>query len=611
MTAQLELDKTFGSTVVSYGTIKVRVVVLKPKPIEEQGEASTEETTIADEDPILESDSSPLSGYLEKSKGKRCVVFLINGQCHDSWDNTFISRDLGFKYLRSRTMIIVDLDGLSNDAFAEIVQGSRQGLFPGKILNAISDRLVSTLKKDPDLMRLQTEAEQAITELQTGDEVVRHQLDELIDEHHAAASHLNVGDREGGARSSTQVLSFGKDKEQGVVVHAKPSVGDVGTPPVLVSNPLISSIRLRPDEAKKLELRSNPDNPVSEFENFEARVIPPIEGLTVSVKTSPNGRQIDFLYQAPSDLDDDEYPITTSFQAYAKYKGYEELRAFERDLVISLPGPRPPNVPPVLTVTPTFIRVASRQPIKLVSGGPSTHVRVRWDGEDSLALGAPPQWSFQAHCLTLSSYPSINFSQPKQGRFELLLDTPHGLLTNQELQFEVIAEGPEGRRLTALFVGRVIEPPVLPEPRLVTEEAPGPSAQRRPPYELRYIQEENWGSPTCWGELTWTKDEVGAFTEPTATAPLTLLINQDFEGLKKFREGLIKRQLTETVIQERQTRYSAHIAFHLYQMYRFKKAQTERQEASQDEVRVPQDADMRFEINRVAETLIRLMEVSR
>ena len=61
------------------------------------------------------------------SRGKRCVVFLVNGQRQDSLDNSFIVQDLGFKYLRNRMMIAVDVDGLTPEAIGKMMQGSRQG----------------------------------------------------------------------------------------------------------------------------------------------------------------------------------------------------------------------------------------------------------------------------------------------------------------------------------------------------------------------------------------------------------------------------------------------------------------------------------------------------
>ncbi len=58
--------------------------------------------------------------------------------------------DLEFKFLRDRTMVIVDLDGLSESAMSEIMQGSRQGLYQGKVYAAIKSRIIQTLKSNPD-----------------------------------------------------------------------------------------------------------------------------------------------------------------------------------------------------------------------------------------------------------------------------------------------------------------------------------------------------------------------------------------------------------------------------------------------------------------------------
>ena len=67
--------------------------------------------------PLPSAGKKPTDTYLESTKrGKECCVFLINGQRQDAWDDTFIERDLGLKYLRHRTLIVVDLDGLKNEA---------------------------------------------------------------------------------------------------------------------------------------------------------------------------------------------------------------------------------------------------------------------------------------------------------------------------------------------------------------------------------------------------------------------------------------------------------------------------------------------------------------
>jgi hypothetical protein len=195
------------------------------------------------------------------------------------------------------------------------------------------------------------------------------------------------------------------------------------------------------------------------------------------------------------------------------------------------------------------------------------------------------------------------------GKFEVILDTPHGLLTGERLDFELEAVGPSGQRLLTTFVGEVASIPE-PEPRRVSLKAPEPVAQRRPPYDLKYLWESDWTSPTCWGERAWTKDDPAAYTEPTESSPLTLLINEDFEGVKLFREAMLRRSLDEATIKERITRYTAHIAFHLYQMYRFVRTQRETQ-ATDDNAHVPSEDEQKLEISRVAAPLLKIMEVSR
>jgi hypothetical protein len=611
--AAVALAKSWLSEVpASYWKMRIRVVVLNPKA-SASPEENLEQLTSAELDDVgslTETGRSPLDSYLERpTRGRQCVMFLVHGQRHEGWDNSFIVSDLGFKYLKNRTMVIVELDGLAPEAIAEVVQGSRQGLYKGNVLHAIRERIVATLKSDPDLKRLQAEAEQKIAELEAGDEAVKTKLDQLIEEHHATASHPTGGGQEPGALSGVEPLAPGEPRPQDVVVGALPDVGEPGIEPVLLTEPPTTLIRLRPQSERTLVLRTRPE---SEWPNVKAitqQMKPVIDGLAVEITSGENSGNLKLLFVEPDDLDVEDYPIETMLSVFARLRGYPEPRMIDKKILINKASPPPPPPPPILREDPTFLRVVSRQPVKLLPGGPSTHVKLRWDGEDWLASGSHPIWLFRARCLSLSTFPVIAFSKPVGGRFELLLDSLHGLPSGEQLDFKVEAVGPRDRKLSALFSGDVLETVSELPPRTVTATPPEPASHRRPPYELKYVEERDWDKGTCWGESDWTKEDSGCFTEPTEGSPLVLLVNKDSELLKTYREEMIKRQLDENTVKARLTRYTAHTAFHLYQMYRSLKAKREFQTLD-ERVHVPDDTEMQDEINRVATTLIKLMQVA-
>jgi hypothetical protein len=116
-----------GIPVADLGTISIRVIVLPAK--QKKGAAPEPDPVLPldlkeDEDLLFDKAATPLGSYLEHSKGKRCVVFLVNGQRQESLDNSFIVQELGFKYLRNRMMIAVDVDGLKPEAIGKMMQGA-------------------------------------------------------------------------------------------------------------------------------------------------------------------------------------------------------------------------------------------------------------------------------------------------------------------------------------------------------------------------------------------------------------------------------------------------------------------------------------------------------
>jgi hypothetical protein len=606
-----ELDKMVASAVSEgYGTMSIRLVVLKKNQDNStEGESDVPADLGLEEVlPKNKKEKTPVDSFLEEpSRGKECCVFLINGQRQDAWDNSFIVRELDKKYLRNRTLIIVDLDGLKPEAIADLMCGDRQGFKQGEVYHAIWTRLVATLKKDPDLERLEADAEREISELRTGDEAVKEALDQLIEAHHAHAERALRGNGQPGAGSG-RGTSLGLDQPTHVVVGPQ-AAGTPATGPYLVGTPSANVVRLHPGEPVTLTVTSTPPSAWTDVGQVQVDVAPAIDGVDVQPERTHAGLKVGLRFHEPEDWEEDQYPIETMLRVTAIVKGYEEPRLLERRIVITKPSDdqkKRKKKQVILRDDPTFLRVTSRQPVPLTPGGADMHVRLRWDGKDGLTMGSPPAWTFTARCATLPDFPPMTFSKPSGGRFELLIQALMSLTAGQQLEFEVEAVGPRDTTLKASFTAQVVSPP---DPRRIKKTAPEPSSQRRRP-KLHYIKQPEWLEKPCWDDTPWTVEDAGCFREPTESMPLVLIINEDMGLLAEYQESLKtrKRKLEAATIKQRVTRYTSHVAFHLYQMYLHMSEAQEAQKLDRT-VTLPTAEQMRGEINRVAATLIKVMDV--
>jgi len=612
----IELDQQLTSEVSDgYGTLAIRVVVVTPR---QPGDES-EEVNLANEfddheenEPDDDKKGGPLSSYLEKKTyGKWCAVFLINGQRHDAWDNTFISRDLEFKFLRDRTMVIVDLDGLAESAMSEIMQGSRQGLYQSKVYAAIRTRIIQTLKSNPELRQLQVDAEQKALDMKAGDEAVKTKLNQLIEGHHLTAQTDGTGNASGGIQEVSGGLFGNGLRDQSVVM-----LGATGQPadlPVLITIPLLNAVRIRAGESKEVVIVAGPSTAWADINDFKVEIVSDDEHLTGEVKKQTDRATVMVRFAA-TDYSDEDFPVMGELQAFARFKDKPEPRALKLPIVVTK-KPTPPD-PIELLDAPTFLRVRNRQPVRLVPGT-TVHVRMQWDGKSSLLRGANPLWKFTARCTSLDTFPKIGFGYANDGGLTFILCPPNELLLGSKLDFEVIATGPGEAQLTAIFSALVVDPTAKqsPTPRLIAGSAPPTVGQRRPPYELKYINKKEWDNPNlpCFqGGGAWTENDAGCFHEPTATQPLLLLVvNEDMGLLKNFREGMLKRKppLDPKTITDRTNRYISYVAFHLYQMYGEKKRLEKSTSPSPDAPQPTTETDMRAEINRVGTTVMKVMEL--
>jgi hypothetical protein len=71
----------------------------------------------------------------------------------------------------------------------------------------------------------------------------------------------------------------------------------------------------------------------------------------------------------------------------------------------------------------------------------------------------------------------------------------------------------------------------------------------------------------------------------------------------------VGKKLVESEMQSRLAKYTSHVAFHLYQMYQ--QTVPTGQGAGDESRRDPEPEQQRAEINRVAMTVLKLMQVSR
>jgi hypothetical protein len=530
-------------------------------------------------------------------------------------DNTFIVQQLGFKYLRKRMMIIVEVDGLHQEYLGELMQGSRQHFYQGRVWEAISSRLSATLKGDPDLQKLEEEAEAEVAELEAGDQKVKEALDTLIEAHHQYADHVTKGSGlEPGNQDVEALLGSAPPVPESLVSLLNPDQGEPSDYPVLVSTPDTTSLWLKPGIERTLTIGAQPSNAWPAVASIAHTLDSKVPELHIAEERSATGFTLKLRFDPPDDFDDDDYPVRTTLRVFARFNGFKEPRELAVALTMK-PASPPPEL--ILLDDPTFIRVSTRQPVRLWTGGADTHVRVRWNGKDDLALAPSPKWSFKATCITPSraGLPTT-FSQPHKGRFSLLVSLAPDAQVGEELRFEIVATGPDGKTLSTAFDAVVAEKPERPkpEPRMVSGKVPT-GASRRPPYDLKYVEREHWDNGTCFGGEDWTAEDAGAYQEPTDKQPLTLLINKDMAALEAFRNHLVARKLSENEIQTRLLKYTSHVAYHLYQMYqysqRFAGQVSVPGQEDDSQGRAPTPSEQRSEIHRVSMTLLNLMQISR
>lgn len=609
------LDKSFFTPLdPDLGTITIRLVVLPRAKLEVIPDQEAWTLPVGPDDGAEDVDSAgdsgairrPVESFLESSKrGKWVAVFLVNGQRQHALDNTFISRDLDLKYLRHRMFVVVDVDGMSEQAKASLMHGSRQSFYQGETYHALYQRLIATLKDDPDLARLEEAAEEEISSLRGGDAAVKAALDDLIHEHGQHGRSREGTDRPGSRNRQPDPRGALMERHQ-VVVEGR-DIGEATDGPTLRMSPDVTVIRLHPDEEQELLFFTRPTEPGA-VERLTLDFDIPLPELQVRQTPVSDGVAVHLIYAEPKDDTEPNYPLRTTLRAVATLKGESDPRVVTCKVMIAPRARRPrrPPTPVALHDPPTYLRLITRQPITMTVQGPDAHIKLRWDGRDELIANSAWRLAvYEGGSQTPVS--GAAFTMPFEGRFELVLPVPPEAEVGTGMSWRVDAIGSDGTTLSASFGTLVIEPL---NPRRVTAEIRG-GADSPNDYDIKYLKREDWGSCPCFEAQVWTGNDPGSFEIATGDRGLRLLINEDFQPFLDFKEDLTRRRLAEATISQRTLRYTTHLAFHLWQMSQALKArQLERQKAAtEDEAPAQISGDeLSAEIRRVATTLLQVME---
>jgi hypothetical protein len=442
----------------------------------------------------------------------------MNGQRHHGLDNSFIVNELKMKYLRKRMITLIDLDGLTPKATAEVIQGSRTGLYEGRVYHNIHELLISTLKNDPELLELEDEAEQELSQLQIGDAAIKEALDQLIQDHFEHGDHSAEGPAKSSGKKGIAITNDGK-KINLDVVHPGLS-GEPASYPMLLSSHAGETYRLKPGEKEKGKylIGVQPEAEWAQLSDLVVLAEPALSGFTCELERKENHAVVTVQFVEPEGFDKEQYPLEVKISVLATFQNQTEIRLTDKLVVIKPPTYAPAPQPPVLRDDPTFIRVANRQPVRVIPGTGATHIRMRWDGKDELAMEPNPVWTFTGNCTSHQGMASLTFSSPVGGRFEALLHLSGEPLIGTKLKFDVVAVGSEGKKLATTLDAEVVEPPQSLTPRKGKADIPA-HGERRPPYQVVIVKEERISLPTQDGV---TKLGTTHMPEPLSTRSQTL-----------------------------------------------------------------------------------------
>ena len=105
---------------------------------------------------------NPTSDPNRQYIGNKNLVFTLNGQVHGYEGQTFISKDLGFPLLKAVTLIAVDCNNMPVNVMQEVFMSNRTHLKQGKTTDTLREEIISYIKKDKFLKRINQERKDSL-----------------------------------------------------------------------------------------------------------------------------------------------------------------------------------------------------------------------------------------------------------------------------------------------------------------------------------------------------------------------------------------------------------------------------------------------------------------
>lgn len=518
----------------------------------------------------------PLTNYIERENSRNTIIVTLNGQRHGTLEKSLISKICRLPRVADTLLVQVLVDGLNKMMIGELNTSNRGQLVQeSNTTELIQNKLIECLKQDPDLYRW----EQRLSELHAIEDEsineVKRLLDQLLD--------IGIDSGIGGVESHQIPQGVGTNIEFNPC--DPPTILDLATKE--------DPIEIRKGESRSFTFELNAPDDI-----FRRRI------HRGHITQSDNSNEMTFVF-ATNQFKNGRLPVEVRAKQDAEeYVTHQINFIFDADnLPISLerersfviiPQPKYEPVDP-----PTEFKFLRGNPIELQIGKHNIF-SLKFNGTNDILT----RLNNPATLDLIYDYPSISLVRrigPNNGKIQFTLQVKNSAKINDVFKIKAQLKLSEDAILSDERLCRIIPQK---EP---TQKKGDYTKTSRPNYDLKRIKKENWGI------LNWNEENIGKHELKKDEADkdcLNLYINVDSLTLENERQRRIRMGHSQNTIDRIDTKYVAHIAYHLFQQfdadrklgaYDYTPSTENKQETIMD---LNNPEQIEAELKRVAKTLV-------